>query len=360
MATQWRRCGWEWLQVSSRQPRSLRRTLLVLAGLGGIGAGVLVGLALWAEAVLNRPGPLPAEASLVVPRGLGVAAIADRLAAAGIVDSALVFTLAARLGPRLGPRLGITGGPLRAGEYAFAAEISIREAIALLSSGDTVVRRLTFAEGLTTTEMLARIAAAEGLEGPIGEPPGEGELLPDTYHFSYGDRRRDLVARMRRERVALLDSLWPDRAPGLRLADKRAAAILASIVEKETGLAAERARIAAVFHNRLRRGMPLQSDPTVVYGITEGRGPLGRELTRRDLKFRSPYNTYLVTGLPPTPIANPGRAALIAVLHPAGTDELYFVADGKGGHLFARGLAEHNRNVARWRRIRRERRASPE
>ena len=251
---------------------------------------------------------------------------------------------------------------MRAGEYRFPAGISTDGAIALLASGETVKRRITIAEGLTTGEILGLIGAEEALTGALPAGLGEGSLLPETYYFSYGDARAALVRRIRESMTATLAALWDKRAPGTVLASPEEALVLASIIERETGVASERARISAVFHNRLRQGMRLQSDPTVVYALTLGRAPLDRPLARTDLRIESPYNTYRTHGLPPTPIANPGRASIEAALHPAETDELYFVADGTGGHAFARTFAEHLRNVARWRRIERERKeaAPPE
>jgi UPF0755 protein len=232
--------------------------------------------------------------------------------------------------------------------------VSPREVVAILQSGETIVRRLTVPEGLTSARVLELVDGAEGLQGHVGRMPEEGRLLPETYHFSYGDDRADLVARMEEAMEIALARLWLERSDDLPFATPEDALTLASIVERETAVERERRRVAAVFINRLRRGMRLQSDPTVVYALTEGEGVLGRRLVRDDLRIDHPYNTYVNTGLPPGPIANPGRASIAAVLNPAETRELYFVADGSGGHAFATTLDEHNRNVARWRRLRRQ------
>jgi UPF0755 protein len=307
--------------------------LVVVAGL----------LAFYTIDRFERPGPLTADTVILIPQGSGVEAIARQLHQAGVIEDPLVF--------RLGVRLLRVGRELRAGEYLFAVALSNRDAIDLLRSGQTVVRRLTLAEGLTSREIVALMDQAEAMAGSVETLPPEGSLLPETYHYARGDGRGELVARMARARDKLLSELWAGRAPNLPLASPQEAVILASIVEKETGIAGERPRVASVFVNRLQKGMRLQSDPTVVYGLTGGKGPLGRALTRKDLQVPSPYNTYLIDGLPPGPIANPGRASLEAVLNPAQTAFLYFVADGSGGHAFAKTLAEHNRNVAKWRKI---------
>jgi UPF0755 protein len=300
----------------------------------------------WGYTAFVRPGPLVTPVTVVIPAGSGVEAIATQLAHLGVLADPLVF--------RLGVRMRRAGKTLRAGEYAFPARISPREAIALLQSGKTVVRRLTVAEGLTTRQVLDRLAVTDGLVGSLDGVLAEGTLLPETYHFSHGDKRSAIVERMKAAMGRALSTLWQTRAPGLPLKKPMDALILASIVEKETGRPEERARVASVFINRLRKGMRLQSDPTVVYGLTGGRGALGRRLLRQDLKSPSPFNTYTNDGLPPSPICNPGQAALAAVLRPAETKDLYFVADGTGGHVFARSLNEHNNNVARWRKIRKQ------
>ncbi|NQU56494.1 MAG: endolytic transglycosylase MltG [Rhodospirillales bacterium] len=301
------------------------------------------GLLAWGYLQFTKPGPTIAETTVVIAQGAGVEAIANTLAEAGVIADPLIF--------HLGVRLGRMDKGLKAGEFSFPYGVSPKQAAEVLISGKPVVRRLTIAEGLTSVQVFELLVAAEGLEKSF-DVPLEGSVLPETYHYSYGDSRADIVQRMVGAMDKYLLGLWNERADGLPFRGPAEALILASIVEKENGVKAERARIAGVFINRLRKGMRLQSDPTVVYGISEGDGPLGRPLTRADLKTENPYNTYLIKGLPPGPICNPGLAAIKAVLNPEGTDDLYFVADGSGGHAFAKTLEEHNRNVARWRKIR--------
>ncbi|MEQ9640521.1 MAG: endolytic transglycosylase MltG [Alphaproteobacteria bacterium] len=315
--------------------------------LGGAFAVALIvaGAVLWASTLYRDPGPSAAETVVVLPAGSGVGRIATLLDDAGVIDQPWLFAAAVKLRDKT--------ARLQAGEYAFPAGVSIAGVIDMLVRGQAVVHRLTVPEGLTVAQVLALVAGAGALDGEVGPPPPEGSLLPDTYHFSRGDSRAGLVQRMRQAMDQALATLWPARDLALPLASPAEAVILASIVEKETAVAAERALIAGVFYNRLRRGMRLQSDPTVVFALSQGSGELNRPLTRADLKVADPYNTYTSDGLPPGPIANPGRAALEAVLHPQASKNLYFVADGTGGHAFAATLSEHNRNVAKWRKINR-------
>ncbi|WP_206419969.1 endolytic transglycosylase MltG [Minwuia thermotolerans] len=322
--------------------RTALRLALLLAVIAVFGAAVAGWLG-WER--YNEPGPLAEAATVIIEPGDGPRRIASKLDAAGVIGDPMLFLAAVRLTER--------GGRLKAGEFRFEAGTSMRTVIGDIVAGRTVVRRITVPEGLTSWQIAALLDDAPALDGetPVAE---EGALLPETYHYNHGDSRAAIVERMRAARDAALADLWAGRAEGLPLRTPGEAVILASIVEKETGVAGERPRVAAVFVNRLRKGMRLQSDPTVIYALTEGKADLGRPLSRADLKTDSPYNTYAVKGLPPTAIANPGRAALEAVLNPSQTNELYFVADGSGGHAFAKTLAEHNRNVRRWRRLQRE------
>jgi UPF0755 protein len=310
---------------------ALAAALIVLAGCAGAWR-------LWS--LYAGPGPSAVAIQLVVPRASGREETAALLAANGVIASSLAFGL--------GTRIDGLSTRLKAGEYLFAAGISARAAAELLASGRTVQRRVTIAEGLTVAQVAGLLRAAEGMEGDIDPLPPEGSLLPETYFYSWGDARARTVERAQRAMRETLAELWPKRAADLPFATVQEAVVLASIVERETAHADERGRVAGVFVNRLRQRMRLQADPTVAYGIDPA-GPLGRPLSRADLE------TYTNEGLPPTPIANPGRASIEATLNPQKTDELYFVADGDGRHVFARTLAEHNRNVARLREIERAR-----
>jgi UPF0755 protein len=233
----------------------------------------------------------------------------------------------------------------------------MRDVLDTLVEGKSIQYRVTFPEGWTSQQIVERLASNSELDGPVPEIPAEGSLLPDTYSFGSKDTRKDIVQRMQVAQQKFLDKVWEERDPDIMVKTPDEAVILASIVEKETGVAEERPRIAAAFHNRLRKGMRLQSDPTIIYGIFGGAGMRDHPITKEELERPTPYNTYKIDGLPPTPIGNPGRAAIEAVLKPAKTNDIYFVADGTGGHAFASTLAEHNKNVAKWRKIEKEIRA---
>ncbi|MCW5699125.1 MAG: endolytic transglycosylase MltG [Rhodospirillales bacterium] len=321
----------------------MRRLFQVLLAMAVVGGGLVIAVLVWGLNEYTKPGPLAAEKTVIIPKGKGVAAISGLLADAGIIDNPLVF--------QVGVRFEKAANQLRAGEFAFSPAISIEGVVTLLRSGETVVRRITIPEGLTSHQVIELLNEADGLEGRIDHRVREGTLLPETYHYSYGDSRIDLLARMKTAMDNTVEELWVKRAPDIPLKTPEEAVILASIVEEETSKPGERKRVAAVFYNRMNKGMRLQSDPTVAYGITNGDGPLPRPLTRADLQKPSPYNTYVIDGLPPRPIANPGRKALKAVMNPAKSDDFYFVADGSGGHAFARNLKEHNQNVSRWRKL---------
>jgi UPF0755 protein len=301
----------------------------------------------------EAPGPPAAfgtmETVVTLPRGTGLSRIAETLESQGVIDNSLIF--------RAGVIYHGKSAQLKAGEYAIPSGASPRQIMDILIEGKAIVYKLTLPEGLTTAMILDLVARHPSLEGTITRSPAEGALLPETYVFNRGMPRDQLIERMERDHQAVLDELWAGRAPDLPIATREEAVILASIVEKETGIAGERPLVAGVFINRLRKGMKLQSDPTIIYGLTKG-VPLGRGIRRSEIDRATPYNTYVINGLPPTPIANPGRESIAAVLNPAVTDALFFVADGTGGHVFAATLAEHEANVAKWRQIERERAAA--
>lgn len=332
-----------------------RRRLSRRAAGGGaaFALGLLLLLAL--VGVWGYAGPGPAARTggatyVTLEKGAGLTQIGTSLKAAGVISSAGLFAVAARL----------TGGgaDLKAGEYRFRSKVSMRRVLADIRAGRTVRLQITIPEGWTSDMVRDALMARPDLKGRVNSP-AEGAVLPDTYQLRRGESRADVIRRMREARDKVVAELWATRQPGLPLETAEDAVTLASVVEKETGLAQERPRVAAVFINRLRLGMALQSDPTIIYGISRGR-PLGRGIRASELAAIGPYNSYKVTGLPPTPIANPGREALAAVLNPPKTDDLFFVADGTGGHAFAATYEDHRRNVTRWREIERSKAAGAE
>jgi UPF0755 protein len=312
-----------------------------LAAVAVAAAGYLA----WREATVA--GPLKEDAIVLIEAGSSVSDIAESLSAAGAVRHPALFVAVVRARG--------DSAALKAGEYRIPAAATMLDVIDLLVEGKSILHYLTAPEGRTTAQILRLVAAEEALAGDITVTPAEGELLPETYAFTRGRTRDDLIRDMMAAQDAVIEELWDGRALELPFSTPEEAIILASIVEKETAVPGERPMIAAVFVNRLKKRMRLQSDPTTIYGLTQGE-PLGRGLKLSELEAPTPYNTYVIDGLPPTPIANPGRASIEAVLHPADSDALYFVADGDGGHVFAETLEEHNRNVLEWRRIERERR----
>jgi len=307
-------------------------------------AGILLLVAMgFAKREFSAPGALQEEVIVVLPKGAGLTDTSRLLALHGAIGNEFLF--------RLGARYRREDRAIRYGEYRIPAGASMEQVLAMLVEGKAVLHKVTVPEGLTSYQIVELLRASEILTGEIAEIPPEGSLRPETYSIERNQRRSDVLKEMAQAQAAVLSQAWEMRLEGLPLASPEEALVLASIVEKETGVASERGMVASVFINRLRRGIKLQTDPTVVYGITGGKEPLGRGLRRSELDRPTPYNTYVIDGLPPTPIANPGRDAIMAVVNPDETDFLYFVADGTGGHAFATSLAEHNRNVAKWREI---------
>jgi UPF0755 protein len=298
----------------------------------------------------DRPGPLSYPTVFVVPRGEGPRAIARRLEQEGLLNSDSL--LPGRWTFFIAARRFEVHDKIKAGEYNIKANSSIRDLLDTLVEGKSILYSISIPEGLTSQQIVERLTNNPDLVGDIVTTPQEGSLLPDTYRFARGTSRDELIRRMQGEQKKFLESLWPSRSRDLSLTKPDDIVNLAAIVEKEAVRADERPRIAAVYLNRLKKRMRLEADPTVIYGASNGKGNLGHGLLRSELKDEdNPYNTYRNQGLPPTPIANPGRAAIEAVLKPAKTGDLFFVADGTGAHVFAETFAEHQRNVAKWRHI---------
>jgi UPF0755 protein len=298
---------------------------------------------IYGKRAFEAPGPIAEARTFLVRPNSGVNSIAGQLEQQGLIGNSLIF--------QAGVRAYAGGETLKAGEYEIPPHASMHQIMALLQSGKSIMHSLTIPEGLTVQQALRRVAEHEALSGDMpAEVPPEGSLAADTQRFTRGLPRKDVVAKMRAQQQALVEEIWATRAPDLPIADINEFVTLASIVEKETGIASERPHVASVFINRLRKKMRLQSDPTIIYGLFGGAGkPADRPIYQSDIEKQTPYNTYVIRGLPPGPIANPGRAALEAVANPLETDDLYFVADGTGGHVFSATLEEHNRNVAKYR-----------
>ncbi|HEY4191762.1 MAG TPA: endolytic transglycosylase MltG [Mesorhizobium sp.] len=317
-------------------------SLIMLAVLA-VGVAAYFGRQAFLEA-----GPSTAGDTFLVKPKMGVADIAEQLERRNLISDARIF--------RIGVRAYGNDAALKAGEYEIKPLASMRDIMEILKSGKSVLYSLTIPEGLTVEQALQRVSEQAALVGdmPATVPP-EGSLATDTLRFTRGATRQEMVDKLLADQKKLVDEVWARRSPDLPLANIDEFVTLASIVEKETGKGDERSRVAAVFLNRLAKGMRLQSDPTIIYGLFGGKGkPADRPIYQSDISKATPYNTYMINGLPPSPIANPGRAALEAVANPSKTKDLYFVADGTGGHVFAATLEEHNENVARYRKLKKQ------
>jgi UPF0755 protein len=335
------------VDLPPRRSSSARHPIVVI---GNAVVSLLVLIAVLAVVVLfigkqrfETPGPLPEDRIVNIPHGSGIRDIAEVLQREGVIDQPWIFVggvlvLKAREG-------------LKAGEYQFRAHASLSDVVATIVDGKVVPHQVSFPEGLTSEQIVARLLEDDILTGNIKEIPREGTLLPDTYNFTRGVTREQIIQRMQSADQRAVKDIWDHRAADLPLKTPDQLVILASLVEKETGKPEERTRVAAVFVNRLKQRMRLQSDPTIIYGLVGGKGTLGRPIMKSEIEQPTPYNTYLIDGLPPGPIANPGRASLEAAANPARTRELYFVADGNGGHVFADTYEQHQKNVARLRLI---------
>jgi UPF0755 protein len=336
-----------------RMPQPLRRSRrarhpIVIVGNAIITLVVLVAIVTGLALAIGKhrfeaPGPLDRERIVNIPRGLGISDIADLLQREGVIDQPWVF---------MGGVIALKArDELKYGEYLFQRQASLRDVVDTLIEGKVIQHQMTIPEGLTSEQIVARLLEHDVLSGPIKEIPKEGALLPETYRFTRGTTREQLLQRMQQAQRRALQDAWERRSPDLPIQTPEQLVVLASLIEKETSRADERSRVSSVFINRLKQKMKLQSDPTIIYGLVGGKGTLGRPIMRSEIEQATPYNTYVISGLPPGPIANAGRAALEAAANPSRTRELYFVADGTGGHAFAENLEQHQRNVARLRVI---------
>ena len=321
-------------------------TLLVVVAICGFLVIALI------ERQVTAPGPLTEDKVVLIPKNIGTSEISTLLKREGVIEQPFLFESYALLNRNR--------GPLKAGEFMFKAHTSITDAIDTLIEGKAILHAVTIPEGLTSEQIAQRLRENDTLSGDINDVPREGTLLPDTYKFERGMTRQQLLNAMQAAQRQALSQVWARRSAELPIKTPQELVILASIVEKETGRADERPRVAGVFINRLVKRMKLQSDPTIVYGLVGGKGTLGRGIQKAEIERATPYNTYVVEGLPPGPIANPGRAALEAVANPSRTKDVFFVADGSGGHAFAETLEQHSRNVARWRQVEKARAAAGE
>ena len=337
----------ERVPVPTRRSERVRHPL-VMAGNAVFTVLILIAIAggimfVVAKQRFEAAGPLEQEKIVNIPPRLGIRDIADLLVREGVIDHPWTFVVSAMLAK--------THDDLRFGEYQFPKQASLHDVINTIIDGKVVQHQITIPEGLTSDQIVQRLLETDILSGNIKEIPREGSMLPESYRYPRGASRDQVIQRMQQAQARVVQEVWERRMPDLPLRTPQQLVILASIVEKETGRPDERTRVAAVFVNRLKQRMKLQSDPTIIYGIAGGKATLGRPILKSEIEQHTPYNTYVIEGLPPGPISNPGRAALEAVASPARTKELYFVADGTGGHAFSETLEQHQRNVARLRAL---------
>ncbi|POF28798.1 endolytic transglycosylase MltG [Roseibium marinum] len=339
-----------------QRSRHVRNPLVILINLiislAVFGLAALGGVLYFGKEKFEEAGPLEKDATVVISSGAGLSGITDRLSSQGVIEDSLIDEWIFNLGIRFYKN----ATRLKAGEYAFAPGVSMQQIMTDLVEGNAVTHSVTVPEGWTTAQIIERVRAHPVLVGEITEIPGEGDLLPETYTFARGSTRQEVLDQMKAAQEKLLVEIWERRSEDLPVASPEELVILASIVEKETALADERPRVAGVFVNRLNKNMRLQSDPTILYGLYGGEAWLRDRsaIKQSDLKAENEYNTYQIEGLPPGPIGNPGRAAMEAVANPSRTKDLYFVADGSGGHIFAETYEQHQENVRKWRQIERD------
>ena len=339
-----------------RERRAVSGFIRIISGIMTVVLIVMLsagGLTLLVRHLYDSPGPLTMAETVVVPKGFSSSEIAERLEHEGVISSRWAFMINYLTQSRFGPK-PIT---LRHGEYMFKQGASIHEVLDILAEGKSVAYKVTIPEGLTSHQIVERLKNEESLTGEVTEVPAEGSLLPETYSIEKGMARQELLQIMQAKQTQALEALWERRQGELPYKAPGDAVVLASIIEKETGRSDERDRIAGVFVNRLQKGMPLQSDPTILYGVYGGQVQWGKPIMQTEKDAKNAHNTYQIRGLPPTPICNPGRPALEAALAPAKTNDLFFVADGTGGHIFTATLKDHNAAVQNWRKFEKDMRA---
>ncbi|MFY0614836.1 MAG: endolytic transglycosylase MltG [Hyphomicrobiaceae bacterium] len=338
--------------------RGFTRFLSGILTLGFVVMISVAGVVAWFHQSVHAPGPLQETRSVIIPAGDSSRMIAERLEKQGVISGQSVFLAQVMSQNAIARFSGRPGRHMKAGEYEIESGASIRDVIDKLTEGRSLLYSVTMPEGLTSYEIVRRLLKDDNLSGAVSQVPAEGSLLPETFRVPRNTPRQQVLTLLAKEQTKFLNAKWEGRAPDLPLRNQAEALVLASLVEKESGPNDDPAKIAGVFINRLRRRIRLQSDPTILYGKHGPKVAWGAKIFRSDINRKTAYNTYQIDGLPPTPICNPGRRAIEAVLQPAETKDLYFVADGRGGHIFSATLKDHERAVKNWRKIERGIRAS--